>query len=172
MRRLLVLLLLACPVVATADEAKGPHPEGAYGGVQPGHKPEKPRRPPPKGTLTWIGFEPKSGTSEVFLQSVAPFEVAQRVDKGAVVVTLTGVTRLGANTWRPIDTRFFDTPLARVSATRKGKGIEVRIAFKNGKDAKEAAVRSATEADGMYYAYLDFAGGGDTSVPTTADPER
>ena len=170
--RLLVLLVLACSAVASADEAKGPHPEGAYGGVQPGHKPEKPRKAPPKGTLTWVGFETKSGSSEVFLQSVAPFEVAQHVDKGAVVITLTGVTRLGANTWRPIDTRFFDTPLARVSAARKGKGIEVRVAFKNAKDAKEASVRSATEPDGMYYAYLDFAGGGDASIPTTADPEK
>ena len=166
----LLALLLAGP--AFADEAKGPHPEGAYGGVQPGHKPEKPRKTPPKGTLTWVGFEPKSGSSEIFLQSVAPFEVAQRVDKGAVVITLTGITRLGQNTWRPIDTRFFDTPLARITAAKKGRGIEVRVAFKNAKDAKEASVRSASEPDGMYYAYLDFAGGGDTSVPTSADPEK
>ena len=170
--RLLVLLLLASPAVVSAEDAKGPHPEGAYGGVQPGHRPEKPKKLPAKGTLTWVGFEAKPGTSEVFLQSVAPFEVSQRVDKGVVIVTLTGVSRLGQNTWRPVDTRFFDTPLARLTAVKKGKGLEVRVTFKNAKDAKEASVRSATEPDGMYYAYLDFAAGGDTSIPTTADPEK
>lgn len=171
----LVVVLLARPVLA--DEAKGPHPEGEYGGVQPGvsHKPEttrpaRPKRPPPKGTLTWVGFEPKNGTSEVFLQSVAAFDVAQHVDKGVLVVTLTGVSRLGQNTWRPIDTRFFETPLARITAAKKGRGLEVRIAFKNPKDAKEGTVRGATEPDGMYYAYLDFAGGGDTAAPATAEP--
>jgi len=150
----LTVMLLAGP--ALADEAKGPHPEGAYGGVQPGHKPEKPKRPPPKGTLTWVGFEPKEGSSQVFLQSVAPFEVAQHLDKGVLVVTLSGVSRLGQNTWRPIDTRFFETPLARITAVKHGRGIDVRIAFKDAKDAKQAAVHSATEPDGMYYAYLDF----------------
>jgi hypothetical protein len=151
----LLVLLLAAPIVH-AEDTKGPHPEGQYGGVLPGHKPEKPRRPPPKGTLSWIGFSPKDGTSEVFLQSVAPFEVAQHVDKGVLIVTLTGVSRLGQNTWRPIDTRFFETPLAKITAVKKGRGIEIRIAFKDSKTAKEAAVHSASEADGMYYAYLDF----------------
>ena len=159
MRLALVLMLLASPVLA--EDAKGPHPEGAYGGVQPGHKPEKPKRPPPKGTLTWVGFEPKNGTSEVFLQSVAAFDVSQRVDKGVVIVTVSGLTRLGQNTWRPIDTRFFDTPIARITAAKKGRGLEVRIAFKNAKDAQQATVRGATEADGMFYEYLDFAGGGE-----------
>lgn len=173
----LVVVLLARPVLA--DEAKGRHSEGDYGGVQPGvtHKPEpkrpgRPRRPPPKGTLTWIGFEPKDGASEVFLQSVAPFDVAQRVDKGVLVVTLTGVSRLGQNTWRPIDTRFFDTPLARITAAKKGRGLVVRIAFKNPKDATQAAVRGVTEPDGMYYEYLDFTGGGETAPPTTAAPDQ
>src|SRR5262249_11123682 len=149
---------------------KPPHPEGEYGGVVPGQPrkvepPKKPPRPPPKGTLAWIGFEPKNG-GELFMQSVAPFELTQHVEGGALVVNLTGVSRLGQNPWRPIDTRFFETPIARVVARRvgagkgHGAGIEVRIAFKNPKDAKEAGYRSATEADGMYYAYLTFEGGG------------
>ena len=40
--------------------------------------------------------------------------------------------------------------------------------FKNAKDAQEAAVRTATEPDGMYYAYLSFAG----TQPTSGDPEK
>src|SRR6185503_14739810 len=97
-RALLCLVLLASP--AFAEDPKGPNAEGDYGGVQPGQgkKPEpakKAKKPPPKGTLSWIGFETKNGGSDVFFQSVAPFEVSQRVDGGALVVTLSGLTKLG-----------------------------------------------------------------------------
>lgn len=170
MRGALVVLLLAAPVYAQA-----PHREGQYGGVNPGEvqphdtadKPARPKRPPARGTLTWIGFSAKDGGAEVFFQSVAPFEVSQRVEGGTLVVHL-GLTRLGHNTWRQIDTRFFDNPLsgivaravgpARAGRDRKahGAGIEARIAFKNPRDVKQATVRTGTEADGMYYAYLTF----------------
>ena len=151
MRRLLLILLLASP--AFADNA--PHKEGAYGGVTPGQKPEKPKRPPAKGTLTWVGFEAKDGGAQLFLQSVAPFQVSQKVVGSTLVATL-DLTKLASNTWRRIDTRFFDNPLSAVVAQRKGRRIEVRIAFKNAKDAREGTMRTATEADGMYYAYLTF----------------
>ncbi|MGH9884497.1 MAG: hypothetical protein ACREBE_03155 [bacterium] len=191
MRGALVLLLLAAPVAAD----NGPHREGEYGGVTPGQtqpqnttvshgtRPIKPKRPPPKGTLTWIGFEAKDGGAEVFFQSVAPFEISQRLDGGALVVHL-ALPRLGHNTWRQIDTRFFDNPLsgivartvgaARATKDRAGHGagIDARIAFKNAKDAKEGTVRSATEADGMYYAYLRFPPGteGAVTAPSAAEP--
>ncbi len=159
MRRLLLVLLLASP--AYADNA--PHKEGEYGGVIPGQKPDtatrpaKPKRPPPRGTLTWIGFEAKDGGAQLFMQSVAPFQVSQKVVGSTLVATL-GLTKLASNTWRRIDTRFFDNPLSAVTAQRgrRGRSIEVRIAFKNAKDAREGTVRTATEADGMYYAYLTF----------------
>jgi hypothetical protein len=162
------------------------HPEGEYGGVIPGQprkqEPSKrPTRPPPKGTLSWIGFEPKSGGAEVFFQSIAPFELAQRVEGGTLVVNLSGLSRLGQNTWRPIDAHFFDTPLSKITARKVGAvrgknahaaGIEVRIAFKNAKDAKEGAVRTATEADGFYYVYLDWTGGGAADTGTMQEPEK
>lgn len=145
----LAIVLLAGPALAQQ------HQEGDYGGVQPGHKPDKPKKPPAKGTLSWIGFEPKDGQSEVFFQSVAPFDVSQHLDKGVLVVDL-ALTRMGHNVWRPIDTRFFDTPISRIAAKRARKGVEVRITFKDPKDARQGTIRTATEADGMYYAYLDF----------------
>jgi hypothetical protein len=182
MRALLVMCLLATPALAFADDAKGPHGEGDYGGVQPGQtkKPEpikgKSKRPPSKGTLAWIGFEAKGGGSEIFLQSVAAFDVTQHVDNGVLVVSLTGLTHLGHNTWRQLDTRFFETPIARIVARQVGAskghkaGIELRITFKNAKDAKEASLRTATESDGYFYAYLTFAGAAET--PTVQEPEK
>lgn len=177
-----MVLLLAAPVYA--DDT---HREGQYGGVTPGEaqprdpssKPARPKRPPPRGTLTWIGFSAKDGGAEVFFQSVAPFELAQRVEGGALIVHL-GLTHLGHNTWRQVDTRFFDNPLSgivaraagAVRATKghpaRGAGIDVRIAFKNPKDAREATVRTATEADGLYYAYLTFPEGAEAR-PAAAD---
>ncbi len=168
MRRLLLILLLASPAFADT----GTHKEGEYGGVIPGQKPDrpaKPKRPPPKGTLTWIGFEAKDGGAQLFFQSVAPFQVSQKVIGGTVVATL-DLTKLASNTWRRVDTRFFDNPLAGVIAKvvrgRKGRGIEVRISFKNAKDARERSLRTATEADGMHYAYLSFPEG----TPVANDP--
>ena len=188
MRGVLVVLLLAAP--AGADT---PHKEGQYGGVTPGEaqpadragKPAKTKRPPPKGTLTWIGFAANDGGAEVFFQSVAPFELTQRVEGANLVVHL-NLRRLGHNTWRQIDTRFFDNPLSGIVARAVGAarttkdrpahsaGIEARIAFTNAKDAREAAVRTATEADGMYYAYLTFpegTGGPATANPTIGEPD-
>jgi hypothetical protein len=186
MRRALLLLLLASP--AYAD--KGPHKEGEYGGVAPGQKPDpsakpaKPKRPPPKGTLTWIGFEAKDGGAQVFFQSVGAFDVTQHLEGTTLVVHLS-LSRLAANTWRQVDTRFFDNPLsgmvarmvraARASKTAPARnaGIDVHVSFKNPKDAREATLKAATaEADGMYYAYLAFPEGAESKQPSIKDPER
>ena len=184
MRALLVLLLLAGNTFA--EDSKGPHPEGEYGGVVPGQprKSEtakgKKGSKPAKGTLSWIGFETKDGGSQIFLQSLAPFEVGQHVENGVLVVHLSGLSRLGQNEWRQLDTRFFETPISRivarvVGATKAHKaGIELRITFKNIKDAKEGTLRTATEADGLFYAYLTFAGGGSApdAPATVQEPEK
>lgn len=176
-------------VVPTRDTT--PHREGEYGGVAPGQpsgpkdKPARPKRMPSKGTLSWIGFEAKDGGASLFFQSVAAFDIQQHVEGSTLVVHLP-LTRMGANTWRTIDTRFFDNPLAfvqakQVGATRasktrpaRGAGIDVRITFKNPKDAREGTVRAAAaDADGMFYAYLAFPEGTDSgSKPTVSDPER
>jgi len=187
MRGAMVILLLA----ASAYADNGPHKEGEYSGVTPGEaqprdpaaRPARPKRPPPKGTLTWVGFEAKDGGAEVFFQSVAPFQVAQHLEGNTLVVHL-ALSRLGHNTWRQIDTRFFDNPLSgivartvgasRASKARpaRGAGIEARITFKNAKDAREGTVRTATEADGMYYAFLKFPEGTDAPVtrPQATEP--
>jgi len=187
MRRVLVLLLLA----STPAVAQSPHREGEYGGVNPGAtaagdaaaEPAKTRKRAPAGTLTWLGFEARDGGAQVFFQSVAPFEVSQRVEDATLVVHL-GLSRLATNTGRPVDTRFFDNPLARIAAKKvraeraKGRaaraaGIEVRIAFKQASDAQEGQVRSETGPDGMHYVYLTFPPGtAPAEEPTLDEPER
>ena len=188
MRRVLLLLALAGPAYGQPGPP-GPHREGEYGGVVPGQprepsaRPGKPRRPPPKGTLAWVGFEARDGGAQVFFQSVAPFQVQQHLEGRTLVVHLS-LTRLGHNTWRRLDTRFFDNPPSEIDArsvgavratkTRpaRGAGIDVRIAFKDPRDAREGTLRTSTEADGMFYAYLTFpaAAGAGAASPKRSDP--
>jgi hypothetical protein len=196
MRRVLLLLsTLARPALAdvrkpthgdasaaTHAEATGAtHNEGDYGGVVPGTKHTPPKPVKVKGMLSWVGFEPKEGGAEVFLQSIAPFEVDQHVENGVLVVHLSGLNRLGQNTWRPIDARYFETPISRIVARKvaatRGKnahpaGIELRITFKNTKEAKEGELRTATESDGCFYAYLTWSGTAPAEGGTMAEPEK
>lgn len=156
------------------EAAEGePHKEGVYGGVNPGAPGAggvKQRHATARKTLHWIGFQAEGGQATVFLQAAEPFTIAQEVVGGAVVLHLDGLTKLGRNTRRPIDTRYFDGPVTRITAKarkarragkglpRIGAGLDVTISFRDGK-AAAGAVRTATEADGMFYAYLSFAGG-------------
>jgi hypothetical protein len=199
-RAILASLLFALPALAAPapkDPAPktprpidtAPHKEGDYGGVDPGKSPSSSDRPkfqhpPPKGTLSWIGFEAKDGGATVFFQSPGPFDVSQVVDGGSLYVYLTGLNRLGANEWRAIDTRFFDNPLARLEARIVGKagaskagpahpaGAQVKITFKNAKDAHEGTLKAAQEADGYYYAYLTFGAGTGDKEPDVKEPEK
>ena len=168
---------LLAPGAAFADEVKSgarlsgqPNAEGDYSGVAPGLNQDARKRPKQtvsKGSLSWLGFVSKNGGAEVFFQSAAAFEIDQRVDGGVLSVRLRGLSKQVANTRRPIDTRFFDNPLARIVAkVVKGKapGIDVRITFKNAKDAKVGTVRTATEADGFFYVYLSFPEGAEQSA--------
>jgi hypothetical protein len=165
-------------------EPKDAHKEGEYGGVTPGSKPDLRNQPrPSKGTLSWIGFEAKDGGAQLFFQSGGQFDVVQHVE-GATLVAYLSLRQLGHNIWRQIDTRYFDNPLAGVVARNvgaaraskdrpaHGAGIEVRITFKNPKDAREGTMRTATEADGLYYAYMTFPEGAEPSKkpdePTTS----
>lgn len=163
-----------------APRAPAVHKEGEYTGVVPGQAAGEgaPRRALRKGTLSWVGFMAKDGGAEVFFQAPGAFEVEQRLEGSTLVVRLAGLTRQLPNTRRPMDTRFFDNPLARVAARaarRSGKrpaGIEVRISFKDPKWARQGALRTKTEADGLFYAYLSFPEGAEGAEPPAADAAK
>lgn len=184
-------LVLATVLGVSASSATGiaiaqpvVHKEGEYTGVSPGKAPPSDapkagKRAVPKGSLSWVGFSAKDGGAEVFLQSPTKFEVTQQLDGTTLVVKLAGLSRQVTNTRRPIDTRYFDNPLARITAqagkrTKKSRArsIDVRIVFKNPKAAKPATLRTATEADGLYYAYLSFPEDADSGVIPSSPADR
>jgi hypothetical protein len=180
-------VLAASPLAAQPAEGSVVRTEGQYGGVRPGAGPDpstpssaKSRRAPAKKSLLWIGFTAKEGgASELFFRAAEPFGVSQRLEGSTLVVLLEGLRSQARNTRRPLDTRFFETSLARVTTRKVGAkrarkgvagrpaGIEVRIVFKDARDAREGSLRTDTGSDKMFYAYLGF---GPSSAPATAAP--
>lgn len=188
---------LAAPA-AHAQKAPGPEPgvqreEGVYSGVEPGEPAGKGAQPVGKpGTLTWVGYlapEADGGPGgRIFLQSPGAFEVTQRVEGRVVILHLAGIKRLARNVRRPLDLRFFDTGVARatvakVSARRATKtrparkgGYELRLEMKDAATAAELTTRTATEADGFFYVYVDVPPGAaassssSSSAPLSAPP--
>jgi hypothetical protein len=141
-----------------AEPPDAVHPEGTYTGVVPGRgRPAvRAKRRAGAATVTWIGFQ-HEGTSRVFFQSTAPITVDQKIVGDELVVTMTGV-RLGAtNHVRPLDTSYFEAPIVRVAAARKGRAVEVRVKFRQGA-ARTAEAKSELGQDGYHYVYLDFGG--------------
>jgi hypothetical protein len=146
------------------------HDEGQYGGVDPAGTPSPDARiaRPPANTLGWVGFRATDGIAVVFFQAAQPFTITQRVEAGQVVVALDGLIHQARNTRRPLDTHFFDAPIARITATttrskraRRGHpahvaGVTVRIGFQAGAPVTEGVVTTATEKDGLFYTYLTF----------------
>lgn len=180
----LAALLMAAPAAAQEDEAAPlvvdepkPEPvgeiraEGEYSGVAPGKQPaaeKKARRPPArpkKPTIMWIGFQPlDAGSSRVFLQLSTTAAHEQAIVGNDLVVTLPDFRLDKRNDLRPLDTRFFDGAVARVTAVplkargkKARKGIEVRISFKDGVAPRQGDARlEQSPSDGWTYLYLDF----------------
>jgi hypothetical protein len=162
------------PAAEAPASSPTPKAEGEYSGVSPGEPAKAPEakkkgKKVAPGTLTWIGFSAENGGAELFFQASSRFAASQRVEGNTLIVELDGITRMGPNTRRPLDTRFFDTSVARVTAkavrARRGTkkqparkaGVEVRIAFKSGA-AREGSLRTGTEGDG-FTVYLDLSPG-------------
>jgi hypothetical protein len=150
--------------------------EGEYGGVRPGQGARVPLKRPKNGTLAWVGFTAEGGVARIFLQAPNEFGFSQRIEGKTIVVHLEGLRYLGRQVRRPLYTQHFDSPVRKITVkkvgarkARKGRpgrkaGIEVRIQVASAADAREAAARSAMEADGYFYLYLDVG-------PSAAQPD-
>jgi hypothetical protein len=148
--------------------------EGDYSGVSPGEPAASAAKKVKAGasTLTWVGFAAQdSGGAQIFFQGTSRFSASQRLEGTTLVVDIEGLRRMATNTRRPLDTRFFESSVARVTAkavrarkkTRKAParkaGIEVRITFKSPADAREGNLRQETAPDGTFVIYLDLGTG-------------
>ena len=157
------------PLEKSMDAVPGPAQGLRYDGVVPGPNGRNPLPAAPKGGpyLVWTGFQMTATGSRVFLQTTQPVQfdlnegAAKKSGKSTVAVLLRGCRIYMANNRRKIDTRFFATPVAGVSARQRGHDVEVRLVLR---ELASAVPHSEGGPDGTQFVVLDF-------PPGKASPE-
>jgi|GEM_PF-5469473 len=166
----LCLILAGAPLWASAQDPVSPAPAPAptvprdpgYAGVvpgranAPGHLRGRPGATPI--VVTWPGFQPRAdGASRFFLQltSRAQYEVTS--GPGRFVVTLRNVRLPDRQTRGTLDTRFFDTPVTRAHAERRGRR-DIAFVFELRADVTPV-VSLDVAADGYAFVYVEFPAG-------------
>ncbi len=140
------------------DKATDPNPIGFYSGVRPGND-----TPPPiaaktfgssPAVLTWMGFERTATGSRVFFQLNA--EVEHRLEqKGlTIMVRLPNTTVNVKNNRRPLDLRFFNTPVRLVTLRHVGSDAVATISLK--REAAPSRVSLVPGASGYKLLVLEF----------------
>lgn len=188
--RIVVRPLLSCTGAVALAAALGvaPHPARAddppaderpaatapaerYVGVSPDAHPRNPlplpaRRP---AKLVWTGFELQPKGSRVFFQTVGAvaYDVAPRNSTtGAsqhVSVFLRNCRIHLANNRRNLDTRFFATPVAGVTARQRRHDVELEIVLK---EPVNPNPRTEPGPDGTQFLVFDFPPGTPANVAT------
>jgi len=130
-RRPLAILLLPTAVAAVALAQDSPQQGGTgatapYAGVVPGTGNLPPRAPTPGGSLlmTWPGFQQRpDGASRFFLQTTAQVQVEQRNEQDRFVLVMRNTGLHLRNNRRPLETRYFNTPVRQASIERRGRDL-------------------------------------------------
>lgn len=133
------------------------HPEGTYMGVVPGSTAQPPAAIAAKkapATITWPGFQMRpDGSSRVFVQSTTPLEPQPSAAPGKYTVYLPGARIAGGVNRLPLETRFFNTPVSKVSLTVDARGATVVLEMR-----ADVAPNVTSERDntGYYFTYIEL----------------
>lgn len=158
-------------------EAPAPVISTGYAGVVPAMDTKNPLPipDPSKVHLVWTGFRAVPGGSELFFQTTKPVQYelgaggegdsskgrggkkANKKDEGAgaggLALTLRDCRIHLRNNMRDLDTHFFATPVARVSARARKGDITLRLRMKT---PVEPAIRTEAGPDGSSFLVLAF----------------
>jgi hypothetical protein len=133
---------------------------GSYAGVVPGAANKAPpaakaARATNGPTITWPGFQMRpDGSSRVFIQSTAPLEPKVLSSAGTKFELQLPRARVAAKTNRlPLDTRFFNTPVTKVSVSSASGGAVVQIELRA---TVTPAVTSETGPTGYFFTYIEL----------------
>lgn len=131
----------------------GPNPVGFYSGVSVEGNQVPPQAPAATGTkpalLTWTGFERGKASSRVFFQLNAGAAHDLKQQGKTVVLRLKNTRIHGRNNRRPLDLRYFKTPVETVRVAQRGKDTVVTVALK-----RDATPAISTKPSGMGYLLL------------------
>jgi|GEM_PF-2794437 len=148
------------------------HASGTYAGVVPGTAKQAP--PAAKAakasngpTITWPGFQMRpDGSSRVFIQSTAPLEPKVLTSAGTKFELQLPRARVAAKTNRlPLDTRFFNTPVTKVSVSSASAGAVVQVELRA---AVTPTVTSEPGPTGYFFTYIELPKGDYLAKPGVA----
>jgi hypothetical protein len=143
-------------VFASSDRVQE-HPAGTYTGVAPGAT-ATPAVSVPAGkgpaTITWPGFQMRAdGSSRVFIQSTSALEPQPSAAAGKFVVLLPGARVSGGTNRLPLETRFFNTPVTRVSLAVTHDGVQLTLDLRGDVVPRVSSERGP---NGYYFTYIDL----------------
>jgi hypothetical protein len=141
-----------------ANAERGPqHTAGTYMGVVPGAA----SRPPAASvaakaplTITWPGFQMRAdGSSRVFIQSNAPLAPQPTAAPGRFLVHLPGAHIIAGTNRLPLETRYFNTPVTKVSLSTDRSGVTLVLELR-----ADVAPQLSTEtgAAGYYFTFIEL----------------
>jgi hypothetical protein len=133
------------------------NPVGYYQGVSTTGEALPPFAPQTLGdaaVLTWTGFEMHEGGSRVFVQLSASVVHDAEVEANRVRITLPSTSVNVRNNKRYLDTRYFDTPVRRVSVRRSGSDTVVTIDLREDVRAPNVGMRAG--ANGYQMLVVEF----------------
>jgi len=162
------------PLEQSMQTPPAPAGQQKYDGVVPGPTGKNPLPAAPKAGphLVWTGFQMTATGSRVFLQTTSPvqFDLEEgrvaKSGKSTLTVRLTGCRIHMANNRRKIDTRYFATPVAGVSARQKGRDVEVRIALR---EVAAGVPHSEAGPEGSHFVIVDFPPGKAAPEPSALE---
>jgi len=133
-----------------------------YAGVVPGasNVPDRIAAQPGEAALvTWPGFQVlPNGGSRVFIQTSVEVKSELKREGTGFVLLLSGVGLPAGNNRLPLDTHFFNTPMAslRTKLAEGGHAVSVTMLMR----ADVAPVlRTERAANGYFFTYVDFPAG-------------
>jgi len=138
----------------------GPRAVGSYAGVTPGTgnlPPRAPRQPSEARLMTWPGFQARpDGASRFFIQTTQPVVHEMRVETGRVVILLKQTRLHLRNNRRPLETRYFNTPVSRAWIERRGHDLAFVLELR----AQATPVVSTQPAEnGYHYLFVELPAG-------------
>lgn len=115
----IVLFTCAAPVAWGAKG--GPHRTAAH-----------PRGPVSQRTARLLGtaFRARGGAGEIVIQTSGEVELEARNDGAQPLFVLKRCRALRPNDRRPLDTRFFDSPVTGVTLRRRGADLQISVSLR------------------------------------------
>jgi hypothetical protein len=137
-----------------------PHEVGHYAGVVPGMSNRPPAMPSGRRAnrlVTWPGFQARAdGASRFFVQTTNAVAPALQTSQGRAVVLLPNVRIHLRNNRRPLETRFFNTPVSRARVERRGRNVAFILDLRAD---VTPTVSTDVGPDGLHFVYVEFPGG-------------